>query len=387
MSIINRFAEFHDDITEWRRDLHAHPELSFDVHRTAAFVADKLRSFGVDEVVTGIGHTGVVGIIRGGKGDSKRCIGLRADMDALPIKEAVARDHASTHDGRMHACGHDGHTAMLLGAARYLAETRNFNGSVAVVFQPAEEDGAGGKVMVDDGLMERFGIEEVYGLHNRPGMPVGEFATRTGALLASADDLRITITGRGGHAARPHNCIDPIVIGSEIITALQALVTRHRNPMKPAVISTTQFHAGDATNVIPHEAKLAGTLRTMDNDVREHLMEMIETTVRLTAERHGGSGDVVFSDPYPATVNHGAQTATAIAAARQIAGDERVDGDTEASMGGEDFSYMLLARPGNFMLIGNGDSAGLHHPEYDFNDEIIPLGCSYWARLAESVLG
>ncbi|MDH3743236.1 MAG: M20 family metallopeptidase [Hyphomicrobiales bacterium] len=383
MTVINRFADFHDEIKAWRQDIHAHPELSFDVERTAGFVADKLTSFGVDEVVTGIGRTGVVGIIRGNKGDSSKCVGLRADMDALPIQEAVERPYGSRVDGKMHACGHDGHSAMLLGAAKYLAETRNFDGSVAVIFQPAEEDGGGGKVMVDDGMMERFDISEVYGMHNMPDLPVGEFAIRPGPLLASADDLKIHITGRGGHAARPSDCIDPIVIGTEIVQALHTLVSRARDPMHPVVISITQFHAGDTSNVIPQTAFLNGTLRTMDNAVREHLQERITATAVEIATRHGGSAQVEFLQPYPATVNHADQTVIAGDAASLVAGEARVNRNISAKMGAEDFSYMLLARPGAFILIGNGDSAGLHHPEYDFNDEAIPFGCSYWVRLAE----
>ncbi|MGI9464008.1 MAG: M20 aminoacylase family protein, partial [Aestuariivirgaceae bacterium] len=386
MTVINRFADFHDEIAGWRQDIHAHPELSFDVERTAGFVTDKLKSFGVDEVVTGIGRTGVVGIIRGAKGDSGRCIGLRADMDALPIHETVERPYASKTDGKMHACGHDGHTAMLLGAAKYLAETRNFDGQVALIFQPAEENGGGGQVMVEDGMMDRFGIDEVYGLHNMPGLPVGEFATNDGPLLASADDISITVTGYGGHAARPHECIDPIVIGAEIVGALHMLVSRARDPMKPVVITITQFHAGDAFNVIPPQARLCGTLRTMDNDVRNHLMEQISTTAGDIAKRYGGSAEVVFSQPYPVTRNHPEQTAKAGDAASRVAGEDRVTRDVTPKMGAEDFSYMLLARPGAFMMIGNGESAGLHHPEYDFNDEVIPHGCSYWVRLAETTL-
>ncbi len=386
MTVINRIAEFHDEIAGWRQDIHAHPELSFDVKRTAGFVADKLTSFGVDEVVTGIGRTGVVGIIRGHKGDSKRCIGLRADMDALPIHESGDRPYASKVEGKMHACGHDGHTAMLLGAAKYLVETRNFNGQVAVIFQPAEEAGGGGREMVEDGMMDRFGIEEVYGLHNMPGLPVGEFATNVGPLLASADDISISITGYGGHAARPHECIDPIVIGSETVQALQMLVSRSRDPMKPVVISITQFHAGDAFNVIPSTAELRGTLRTMDNDVRDHLMKRISATASEIATRYGGSAEVVFGQPYPVTSNHPEQTVRAGDAASLVAGEERVTRNITPKMGAEDFSYMLMARPGAFMLIGNGKSAGLHHPEYDFNDDIIPHGCSYWVRLAETTL-
>ncbi|NNE20972.1 MAG: amidohydrolase [Rhizobiales bacterium] len=387
MTVINRFADFHDEIKGWRQDIHANPELSFDVERTAGFVADKLASFGVDEVVTGIGRTGVVGIIRGNKGDSSKCIGLRADMDALPIQEAIERPYGSKVDGKMHACGHDGHSAMLLGAAKYLAETRNFDGQVAVIFQPAEEDGGGGKVMVDDGLMERFEILEVYGMHNMPGLPIGSFAIRPGPFLASADDLVITVAGRGGHAARPHDCIDPIVIGTEIVQALHTLVSRSRDPMHPVVVSITQFHAGDTSNVIPQTAFLNGTLRTMDNDVREHLHERIMATATEIAARHGGSAQVEFSQPYPATDNHPEQTDKAADVASMVAGEERVDRDAPAKMGAEDFSYMLLARPGAFIMIGNGDSAGLHHPEYDFNDDAIPYGCSYWVRLAESTLG
>ncbi len=386
MTVINRFAEFHDEIAAWRQDIHAHPELSYDVHRTAGLVAEKLQSFGVDDVVTGIGQTGVVGVIRGSRGDSGKCIGLRADMDALPIQEAIERPYRSKHDGKMHACGHDGHTAMLLGAAKYLAETRNFDGTAVVIFQPAEEKGAGGKAMVDDGLMDRFGIDKVYGMHNAPGLPVGAFAIRPGPILASADDMFIEITGRGGHAAQPHKCIDPIVIGCEIVQALHMLVSRSRNPLQPVVISITQFQAGDATNIIPQTARLTGTLRTMDNDTRTHLIERINATVTDVAARNGGAATIEFGQSYPVTVNHEAQTTTAADAASQVAGADRVNRNTEAKMGGEDFSFMLLERPGAFIMVGNGDSAGLHHPEYDFNDEAIPHGCSYWVRLTESVL-
>ena len=387
MPIVNRIADLQGDIKAWRRDFHAHPELLYDVHRTAAAVADKLKSFGCDEVVTGVGRTGVVGVIHGGKGrDPRKVIGLRADMDALPIQEANELPYKSTVPGKMHACGHDGHTAMLLGAARYLAETRNFAGTAVVIFQPAEEGGAGGKSMVQDGLMERFGIEEVYGMHNYPGLPVGRFAIRPGPLMASADRLTIEIEGHGGHAARPHLTIDSVLVGAQIVSQIQSIVARNVDPLQSAVVSICMFQAGSTDNVIPQTAFLRGTARSLTAEVRDLLERRLHEVVEGTARLHGAKATFTYKRDYPVTRNHERQTAFASAVAAEVVGRERVEQNTPPVMGAEDFSFMLEARPGAFIFVGNGDSAGLHHPAYDFNDEVIPIGTSYWVRLAETAL-
>jgi amidohydrolase len=386
MPIINRIADLHGEITAWRRDIHAHPELQYDVHRTAASVADKLKSFGCDEVVTGIGRTGVVGVIRGGKGAGSRVIGLRADMDALPIEEANDVPYKSTVPGKMHACGHDGHTAMLLGAARYLAETRNFDGTAVVIFQPAEEGGAGGKAMVQDGLMDRFRIEEVYGMHNYPGLPVGEFALRPGPLLAAADRITIEIEGRGGHAPPPHFSIDTILVGAQMVNQIQSIVARNVDPLHAAVISICVFQAGTTDNVIPQTALLRGTARSLSPQVQDLLERRLHEVVEGTARLYGATAKLTYKRDYPVTHNHARQAAFAADIAAQVVGSERVDNDVAPVMGAEDFSFMLQARPGAFIFVGNGDSAGLHHPAYDFNDEAIPIGTSYWVKLVETAL-
>jgi hippurate hydrolase len=387
MPIVNRIAAMHGEITAWRRDIHAHPELLYDVQRTAATVADKLKSFGCDEVVTGIGRTGVVGVIRGGKGVAgSRVIGLRADMDALPIEEANDVPYKSTVPGKMHACGHDGHTAMLLGAAQYLAETRNFAGTAVVIFQPAEEGGAGGKAMVQDGLMDRFRIEEVYGMHNYPGLPVGQFALRPGPLMAAADRITIEIEGRGGHAARPHACIDTVLVGAQIINQIQSIVSRNVDPLNAAVISICVFQAGSTDNVIPQTALLRGTARSLTPDVRDLLEKRLHEVVTATAQLYGATAKLTYRRDYPVTRNHDRQAAFAASIAAQVVGRERVDDQVAPVMGAEDFSFMLEARPGAFIFVGNGDSAGLHHPAYDFNDEAIPIGASYWVKLVETAL-
>ncbi len=386
MPIVNRVADLANEIAEWRRDLHAHPELLFDVNRTAGVVAEKLREFGCDEVVTGIGRTGVVGVIRGRKGSSDKAIGLRADMDALPIEEATGLPYKSTVPGKMHACGHDGHTAMLLGAARYLAETRNFAGDAVVIFQPAEEGGGGGKVMVDDGLMERFKIGEVYGMHNYPGMPVGQFALRSGPIMAAADHLTIDIEGKGGHAARPQFSVDTVLVGAQIVNAIQSIVSRNVDPLELAVISITMFHAGTTDNVIPQTAQLRGTARTLSAEVRDLLEKRLREMVEGTAATYGAKATFKYRRGYPVVVNHAAQTDFAVKVASEVAGKDKVDADTPPVMGAEDFAYMLNARPGAFIFVGNGDSAGLHHPAYNFNDEAIPFGTSYWVKLVETAL-
>jgi amidohydrolase len=388
MPIVNRVADLQPDIQAWRRDIHAHPELLYDVHRTAAFVADRLREFGCDEVATGLGKTGVVGVIKGrkpaGNGDIK-VIGLRADMDALPIEEATGLPYASKTSGKMHACGHDGHTAMLLGAARYLAETRNFAGDAVVIFQPAEEGGAGADAMIRDGLMDRFGIEQVYGMHNGPGMPIGSFAIRTGPIMASTDSIDIKITGHGGHAARPHKCIDSVIVGTQLITALQQIVSRNVDPLESAVVSICEFHAGNARNVIPHTAELRGTVRTLTPEVRVLVEKRVREIVAGVAQMTGARIDLVYERGYPVTVNHAPQAALAARIARNVAGEANVH-EMAPMMGAEDFAYMLQARPGAFIFCGNGDSAGLHHPAYNFNDDAIVYGTSYWIKLVENTL-
>jgi hippurate hydrolase len=386
MPIVNRVADLHAEIAAWRRDLHAHPELMFDVQRTAGTVAEKLRAFGCDEVVTGIGRTGVVGVIYGCKGSTGKTIGLRADMDALPIEEASDLPYRSTVAGKMHACGHDGHTAMLLGAARYLAETRNFAGTAVVIFQPAEEGGGGGKKMIDDGLMDRFRIGEVFGMHNYPGMPVGAFGIRAGPVMAAADALTIDVEGVGAHAARPHLGIDTVLVGAQIINAIQSAVSRNVDPLKSAVVSICMFRAGTADNVIPQTVQLRGTARSFTSDIRDLLEKRLRILVENTAAAYGAKARLTYRRGYPVLVNHERQTEFAASVASQIAGEDKVDTLFPPMMGAEDFSYMLNARPGAFIWVGNGGGAGLHHPSYNFNDDAIPFGTSYWVRLVETAL-
>jgi len=386
MPIVNRVADLHSDITEWRRDLHAHPEILYDVHRTAATVAEKLKAFGCDEVVPGLGKTGVVGVIRGRKSTSGKTIALRADMDALPITELNDLPYKSTTPGAMHACGHDGHTAMLLGAARYLAETRNFDGTAVVVFQPAEEGGAGALAMLEDGMAERFGIDEFYGMHNYPGMPLGEFGINSGPIMAAADYVTIDIEGVGGHAARPHMTIDPVLVGAHIITGIQSVVSRNTDPLKSAVVSICMVEAGSADNIIPQTVRLRGTARTLDDKVQDMVEQNLHRLVENTAASFGATAKLTYRRNYPVLVNHEAETGFATSVAKEIAGAERVNTKLPAMMGAEDFSFMLRKRPGAFIWVGNGDSAGLHHPRYNFNDDAIPVGTSYWVRLVETAL-
>jgi amidohydrolase len=388
MPIINRVADLQPDIQAWRRDIHEHPELLYDVHRTAAFVADRLREFGCDEVATGLGRTGVVGVIKGRKpaGESDiKVIGLRADMDALPIEEATELAYASKTPGKMHACGHDGHTAMLLGAARYLAETRNFAGDAVVIFQPAEEGGAGAAAMIKDGLMDRFAIDQVYGMHNGPGIPIGSFAIRSGPIMAATDSIDIRIQGQGGHAARPHLCIDSVLVGAQLVTALQSIVSRTVDPLESAVVSMCEFHAGNARNVIPQTAELKGTVRTLTAKVREMVEKRVREVVAGVAQMTGAKIELVYDRGYPVAVNHALQTDVARRVAEEIAGDANVH-EIAPQMGAEDFAYMLESRPGAFIFCGNGDSAGLHHPAYNFNDDAIVFGTSYWIKLVENTL-
>jgi hippurate hydrolase len=388
MPIVNRVADLQPDIQAWRRDIHEHPELLYDVHRTSAFVADRLKEFGCDEVVTGIGRTGVVGVIKGRKpaGNSDvKVIGLRADMDALPVQEATGLPYASKTPGLMHACGHDGHTAMLLGAARYLAETRNFAGDTVVIFQPAEEGGAGAQAMIKDGLMDRFKIDQVYGMHNGPGLPVGSFAIRSGPLMAATDSIDLMIEGHGGHAAKPDKCIDSVLVGAQLITMLQQIVGRNVDPLESAVVSICEFHAGNARNVIPQTAILRGTVRTLTPKVRELVEKRVREVVAGTAQITGAKIDLTYTRGYPVTVNHAEQTGIALQAAREVAGEANVH-EMPPMMGAEDFSYMLEARPGAFIFCGNGDSAGLHHPAYNFDDEAIVYGTSYFIKIVENTL-
>jgi amidohydrolase len=384
MAVRNRFAELLPEITGWRHDFHQHPELMYEVHRTAAKVAALCQSFGCDEVVTGIGRTGVVALIHGRTQASGRVVGLRADMDALPIHEITGAAYASKTEGAMHACGHDGHTAILLGAAKYLAETRQFDGTVALIFQPAEEGGAGGKAMVDDGMMDRFGIQEVYGLHNAPGLGIGQFAIRAGALMASADEFTIRLTGKGGHAAEPHLAIDTTLVGCHIVVALQSVVSRSINPLDSVVVTVGTFKTdSNASNVIANQVVMEGTVRTLADGARDTAEARLRAIVAATAEGFGASVEIDYERGYPVTVNTPEHTAYAIAAAESVVGRAAVDANTPPIMPAEDFSYMLQARPGAYIFLGNGDSAGCHHPAYDFNDEALPVGCSFFVNLVE----
>ncbi|GFE65768.1 M20 aminoacylase family protein [Litoreibacter roseus] len=384
MPVKNRFAELLPEITEWRRDIHENPEILFETHRTSALVAEKLKEFGCDEVVEGIGRTGVVGVIKG-KSDTKgRTIGLRADMDALPILEATGLDYASKTPGAMHACGHDGHTAMLLGAAKYLSETRNFDGTVVVIFQPAEEGGGGGKEMCDDGMMDRWGIDEVYGMHNWPGRPVGSFAIRPGAFFAATDMFELTVKGKGGHAAKPQETIDTTVLASHMVLALQTIASRNADPVQQIVVSVTAFETSSkAFNVIPDQVMLRGTVRTMSTEMRDLAAKRLPEIAEGVATTFGGAVEVNYIKGYPVMVNHEEQTDFAASVAASVSGD---CDEAPLIMGGEDFAYMLEERPGAYILVGNGDTAMVHHPEYNFNDEVIPAGCSWWAEIVEQRL-
>jgi amidohydrolase len=386
MPILNRAVEFQAEVAGWRQHLHQHPEIGYEVHQTAAFVEARLKEFGVDEIVTGIGRTGVVAIIHGTKGTGPT-IGLRSDMDALPMAEETGLPYASVYDGKMHACGHDGHMAMLLGAAKYLSETRNFRGSVAVIFQPAEEDGAGGQAMVKDGMMERFNIKEVYGMHTNPGLAIGEFATRVGPIMGATDEYIITVKARGGHAAYPHNAIDPIVIAAQLVGMLQVIASRNVDPMESVVLTITQFNAGTALNIIPEAATLAGTIRTLNHDVRAFAVKRLHEICAGVALAHGIDIHVNHMPGYPVTVNNEGETQNAIEAASNVVGIKAVEGNMPASLGAEDFSYMAMARPGAFIFIGNGDTPDVHHPKFNFDDNAIPFGISYWASLVQHRLG
>ncbi|MEP5761112.1 MAG: M20 aminoacylase family protein [Litoreibacter sp.] len=382
MPVINRIAGFADEMKTWRHWMHRNPELQFDCHKTAAFVVERLKEFGVTEIHEGIATTGIVAIIEG-RGDGPT-IGLRADMDALPIEEATGAEHASLTPGKMHACGHDGHTTMLLGAAKYLAETRNFSGRVALIFQPAEEGGAGAQVMVNEGIMERFNIAQVYGVHNTPGYDVGTMYTTPGPIMAGADTFEIKVNGQGGHGAMPHMTKDPIVATLAICNAFQTIVSRNHFAQDDLVLSVTQIQTGSADNVIPAYAYICGTVRTFDKGVQAMVMRRMDAICRGQAEAYDVEVDLDYQVGYPPTVNHPEQTAFAVDVARDVVGVNAVTDDTGREMGAEDFAYMLESRPGAYLFLGQGDTASLHHPEYDFNDEIAPIGASFFVRMVET---
>ena len=381
MPVKNRFAELLPEITAIRRDLHENPEILFETHRTAQVVADQLKAFGADEITTGIGRTGVVGVIKGKTDTKGKVIGLRADMDALPIHEQTGLDYASKTDGAMHACGHDGHTAMLLGAAKYLAETRNFDGTVVVIFQPAEEGGGGGREMCEDGMMDRWNIQEVYGMHNWPGKPVGHFAIRAGAFFAATDQFDITIEGKGGHAAKPQETVDSTLVAAHCVTALQSIASRNADPVDQIVVSVTSIESSSkAFNVIAQRVEMKGTVRTMSPEMRDLAEKRLKEICDGVCATFGAEAKVTYYRGYPCMVNHDEQTAFAADVAKSVSGQCE---DAPLVMGGEDFAFMLEERPGAYILVGNGDSASVHHPEYNFNDDAIPAGCSWWAEVVE----
>ncbi|CAN7167476.1 M20 aminoacylase family protein [Massilia sp. LjRoot122] len=394
MKLVEPLLAFQPELQEIRRDLHAHPELCYEEQRTADVVAARLTEWGIP-IVRGLGVTGVVGIIK--NGSSKRAIGLRADMDALPMQETNAFAHTSRHPGKMHACGHDGHTAMLLGAAHHLSTQRNFDGTVYLIFQPAEEGGGGARRMMDDGLFEQFPMEAVYGMHNWPGIPEGNFGVVAGPMMASSNEFRVTVRGKGCHAAQPHRGIDPVMVAVQIAQAWQTIVSREKNPLASAVLSITQIHAGSATNVIPDEAELVGTVRTFSTDVLDLIQRRMEEIASGVASAFNASVDFSFKRNYPPLINHPEQTAFAVEAMRAVVGADRVDTNVEPTMGAEDFAFMLQEKPGCYVFIGNGEGAHragghglgpcqLHNTSYDFNDNLLPIGGSFWVRLVEMSL-
>ena len=386
MPIVNRIAEFHRDMTAWRRDIHAHPETAFQEHRTSGIVAEKLASFGI-EVHRGLAKTGVVGVLKSGAG--RRAIGLRADMDALDMPELNGFAHCSKHAGKMHACGHDGHTTMLLGAAKYLAETRNFDGTVYFIFQPAEENEGGGRAMVEEGLFEKFPVESVYGMHNWPGMPPGQIGVRVGPMMAAYDIFEIVVQGRGTHGAMPHLGVDPVLIAAQIVAGLQAIAARTTDPQDSVVVSVTKIHGGDAWNVIPDSVTLGGTTRSFRPEVQAAIEPAIRRIAEGIAAAHGATVKLRYERRYPPTINTAAETALCARVAGGVVGEGNVVMELTPSMGSEDFAFMLQKKPGSYVWIGNGGAEGgclLHNPHYDFNDEILPIGASYWAKLVETAL-
>ncbi|EEB83171.1 M20 aminoacylase family protein [Roseobacter sp. GAI101] len=383
MPVVNRIADFAPLMAEWRRHLHTIPELGFDCPKTAAFIKERLQEFGVDEIHEGIAQTGIVAIINGtGAGPT---IGLRADFDALPILEETGVEYASTHPGKMHACGHDGHTAMLLGAAKYMVETRNFAGRVALIFQPAEEDGGGAQVMCAEGMMDRFDIAHVYGIHNMPGAEFGAFFTTPGPIMAAVDSFTIQINGRGGHGAMPHETADPVVAACGIVQAIQTISSRNVLSAQEHVISVTQIHTGSASNIIPDTAMINGTVRTFDKDVQTLIRTRMEAIIQGQAASYGVTATLDYEEGYPSTVNAPEQTALAADVARSIVGDTHVDAEFARVAGAEDFAYMLEERPGAYLFLGAGEGAGLHHPKFNFNDDVAPVGASFFVQLVEQL--
>ena len=386
MNIIKELEDLQLEMQNWRRDIHAHPEIAFEEHRTAKIVAEKLKSFGI-EVETGIAGTGVVGTLK--KGTGNRAIGLRADLDALLINEANEFEHKSKHPGKMHACGHDGHTVMLLGAAKYLAEDGNFDGTVNFIFQPAEENEGGGKAMIEEGLFDKYPVESVYGMHNIPGMPVASFAVKPGPIMAAFDVFNVKIIGKGGHAAMPQTTIDPIIIGTKIIDAYQSIVSRYIDPQEPAVLSVTQFHAGDAYNVIPNDIEIKGCTRCFSPKIQKQLEDQMHQITKSICDAYGATYEFEFEHRYPATINSEEEAEIAGKVAQKVVGEDRVNLSPTPGMGSEDFAYMLQEKPGSYIWIGNGDGEGscmVHNPGYDFNDEILPIGATYWVKMAEEIL-
>jgi hippurate hydrolase len=394
MRLVEPILAHQSELETIRRDIHAHPELCYEEQRTADVVASRLTEWGIP-VVRGLGITGVVGIIK--NGSSERAIGLRADMDALPMQELNTFEHASRHAGKMHACGHDGHTAMLLGAAHYLSQNRNFDGTVYLIFQPAEEGGAGARRMIEDGLFERFPMDAVYGLHNWPGMAAGKFGVVAGPMMASSNEFRVVVKGKGAHAAQPHRGIDPVMVAVQIAQAWQTIISREKNPLETAVLSITQIHAGSATNVIPDDAVLIGTVRTFTTEVLDLVERRMQDMAQGVASAFNAGVDFTFKRNYPPLVNHATQTAFAIEAMKAVVGADNVDANVEPTMGAEDFAFMLQAKPGCYVFLGNGDGehrlgghglgpCQLHNGSYDFNDQLLPIGASYWVRLVEMSL-
>ena len=384
MPIINKIADYYEEMKEWRRHLHANPELGFECYNTSGFVIQKLKEFGIDKIYTGIAKTGLVAIINGKK--KGKTIGLRADMDALPLKEEIDHNYKSKVDGVMHACGHDGHTTMLLGAAKYLVDTKNFAGQVALIFQPAEEKGGGAAEMCKEGIMDKFSIDEVYGIHTLPGSPLGKFETNSNTVFAASDDFLINITGNGGHGAYPEQTVDPVMIATQITQGIQSITARNINALKPVVISVTQIHTGTAYNIIPETASINGTVRTLTEETQELVKQRMTEICNGYSLAFKGKIELIYNYGYPATINYEKEAAFAIEVAEEISGKKNVDGNAKPDMGAEDFSFMLHERPGAFLNLGQGNGPGVHNTKFDFNDDLSPIGASFFVKLIEKGL-